>query len=275
LASHLEISPTLLGLADRLVEPSEPDVNRREFITGAATAVATVSFPAPVVRFLDRDRFEDLRVVTATYRRLDGGLASHDLIQPVLAHLDMAHNLLLGANDCATRRLLAESVSETASLAAWLAWDRYDHVAADKRYRRAVELANAADHNLLTAYQLGSLASYLIERRDRNTFRVLALARHKLGPRPPAAADSWLSCLEALASATTGDERGAWAALEHAESCHAKADGQPPEWPWVAPFDRRKLTSQRVVCAARLHQPQRVLDLLPQLTDIQLGHRRQ
>jgi transcriptional regulator with XRE-family HTH domain len=275
LASHLEIPPTLLGLADHPVGPPESDVNRREFITGAAATVAGVAFGAPVVRFLDQDRFEDLRTLTATYRRLDGGLASHDLIRPVVAHLEMAHSLLMGANDPRTQRLLAESVSETASLAAWLAWDRYDHPAADVRYRRAVELADAAGHNLLTAYQLGSLASYLIERRDRNAFPVLALARHKLGPCPPAVADSWLSCLNALASATTGDEHGAWTALERAESAHGKVGEEPPVWPWVAPFDDRKLTAQRVVCAARLNQPKRVLHLLPQLTDTQLSHRRQ
>src|SRR4051795_8595123 len=40
LARHLDIPPNLLGLASDSVDPSEPPVNRREFVTAAAAAIA-------------------------------------------------------------------------------------------------------------------------------------------------------------------------------------------------------------------------------------------
>src|SRR3954464_5490903 len=46
LARHLDIPPNLLGLASDSVDPSEPPVNRREFVTTAAAAIAGVAVPA-------------------------------------------------------------------------------------------------------------------------------------------------------------------------------------------------------------------------------------
>jgi transcriptional regulator with XRE-family HTH domain len=50
LARHLEIPPHLLGLASGSVDSSEPPVNRREFVTTAAAAVAGVAVPAALGR---------------------------------------------------------------------------------------------------------------------------------------------------------------------------------------------------------------------------------
>ncbi|MBV9193387.1 MAG: helix-turn-helix transcriptional regulator [Solirubrobacterales bacterium] len=46
LARHLDIPPHLLGLAPASGDPSEPPVNRREFVTSAAAAIAGVGLPA-------------------------------------------------------------------------------------------------------------------------------------------------------------------------------------------------------------------------------------
>jgi transcriptional regulator with XRE-family HTH domain len=48
LARHLDIPPHLLGLAPAGVDPSEPPVNRREFVTHAAAAIAGVAVPGTV-----------------------------------------------------------------------------------------------------------------------------------------------------------------------------------------------------------------------------------
>lgn len=50
LARHLDIPPPLLGLAPAGVDPSEPPVNRREFVTHAAAVVAGVALPGAVGR---------------------------------------------------------------------------------------------------------------------------------------------------------------------------------------------------------------------------------
>jgi transcriptional regulator with XRE-family HTH domain len=252
LAAHLFIPPNLLGLADGPVqaEPSESAVNRREFLTGAAVALTAAALPIPAFDFEPVDRIADIRAVTATYRRMDSTLSSHDLIQPVAAHLQMTHRLFQRTTDGRTRAWLAESLSETASLAAWLAWDSANYDDAENRYRGAVKLADAATHPLLTAYQLGSLASFMIDHQDRNASNVLALARHKLGPRPAAVADSWMSSLEAMAYATMGYERDSWAALDRADELSDRIDDHEPPWPWVFSFNHDKIAMQRVVCAA-------------------------
>ena len=48
LARYLDIPPPLLGLAPTGVDPSEPSVNRREFVTHAAAAVAGIALPGAV-----------------------------------------------------------------------------------------------------------------------------------------------------------------------------------------------------------------------------------
>jgi hypothetical protein len=120
-----------------------------------------------------------------------------------------------------------------------------------------------------------SLASFMIDHQDRNASNDLALARHKLGPRPAAVADSWMSSLEAVAFATMGYERDAWVALDRADELCDRIDDREPPWPWVFTFDHDKIAIQRVVCAARLGQPSRVSDLLPTFTPAGNSHRRQ
>lgn len=271
-ATHLDIPPNLLGLAHDTADAMEPPVNRREFVAGAAAALAAAALP----KFdIDPVELTDVRAVTATFRRMDSILPSHDLTRPVAAHVQMVSDLLERASAAKSKTWLAESASEGASLAAWLAWDRADYAAADRYYRRAVKLADTAGHPLLTAYQLGSLASLMIDRRDRKALDVLALARHKLGSRPTSIADSWTSALEALANATMGYTEATWSALDRAELACARTDDEQPPWPWVFSFGTDKVAAQRVTCAARLGQPQRVLSSLPEFAVSQGTHRRQ
>jgi transcriptional regulator with XRE-family HTH domain len=70
LARHLDIPPHLLGLAPASVDPSEPPVNRREFVTNAAAAIAGVGLPAA----FGRDRA--LRFTGAAHGEVDPGFTS-------------------------------------------------------------------------------------------------------------------------------------------------------------------------------------------------------
>jgi len=273
LADHFNITPRLLGLADRPAEPMEPPVNRRQFISGAAATLAAATLPR-LDTYLG-EPLTDIRSVTATYRRLDSSLSSHDLVRPVAAHLDMAHGLLQRSMNTSTRTWLAQSVSESASLLAWLAWDRADYATADHYYREAIKLADLSNDPLLTAYQLGSLATFMIDQRDRKAIDVLRLARHTLGSRPPAIADSWIASSESLAYATMGFTDAAWSALDRAEVACLRIGDQSPPWPWVFNFGHDKIATQRVVCAARLGEPERVLSSPEHQSQPSGTHRRQ
>jgi transcriptional regulator with XRE-family HTH domain len=57
LARHPDIPPQLLGLAPASVDPREPPVNRREFVTAAATAVAGAAMDAVFTSELIRSRW--------------------------------------------------------------------------------------------------------------------------------------------------------------------------------------------------------------------------
>lgn len=71
LARHLDIPPNLLGLASGSVDPSAPPVNRREFVTTAAAAIAGVAVPAA----LRRDD-QGLPVTGAAQGDVDAGFTS-------------------------------------------------------------------------------------------------------------------------------------------------------------------------------------------------------
>ena len=71
LARHLDIPPRLLGLAPAGNDPSEPPVNRREFVTNAAAAIAGVGLPSA----FERDH-RGLRVSGAAHDEVDAGFTS-------------------------------------------------------------------------------------------------------------------------------------------------------------------------------------------------------
>ena len=70
-ARHLDIPPNLLGLASDSVDPSQPPVNRREFVTAAAAAIAGVAVPA-APRWDDRA----LSITGAAQGDVDAGFTS-------------------------------------------------------------------------------------------------------------------------------------------------------------------------------------------------------
>jgi transcriptional regulator with XRE-family HTH domain len=256
LARHLNIPRQLLGLAATPAEPPEPPVNRREFLTGTAAFIATAALPRPVLTPA-KDDIEALRTVTTTYRRMDGTVSARELAQPVIAHLRLTGGLLQRAADRGPRSWLAESVSETAGLAAWLSWDMADVSVATSYYEAAIKTAHAAGNKLLFSYMAGSLATLKLDSADPASQSLTALARQQLGARPAATANAWLACLEAQVHAAAGDPRTTWDTLDRAEAaCERIPQQEPPPWPWVFPFDRTKIAAHRIRCAVRLGQPE-------------------
>jgi len=218
-AAHLSIPPYVVGLGDSRTAPQETDpVDRREFLGGVAAAAATPLLTALPPAQHDHPQAAALRLSTSAYRRLDGSTPSRDLTEPVHAHMRLIQTISTTAQPSERGRLAAVG-SEAASLAGWLAWDMGDHGSARTWYGSAIKAAKSAGNQLLTAYQSGSLAQ--LEAHAGNGAQALSLvhgARRALGAQRPAIADAWLSSVEALAHAASGDERAADQALSHSRA---------------------------------------------------------
>ncbi|MGV9263539.1 helix-turn-helix domain-containing protein [Kitasatospora sp. NPDC003701] len=251
-AAHLNIPAGLLGLAGG--STGVEAVERRGFLGGVAAIAAT-----PVLAALpgdaDAGQAAALRLGTAAYRRLDGSTSSRDLVDAVRGHIQLIQRLGNGGRD---RARLAAVGSEAASLAGWLSWDMGDNGSARSWYGQAIRAARAANEPLLVAYQIGSLAQF--EAHAGGAAQALSLAgtaRRSLGGERPGVADAWLSSVEALAYAASGDQRRADEALTHSWQVAMRLDREePPPWPWVFVFDEAKVAAARITCGARLGLPQ-------------------
>lgn len=278
LGDELGIAPVLLGLAEqpRPNRSRESPVNRRELLLrGGAAMLTSAVLPGTVLA--DDESAAAVHAITTAHRRLDGTTPSLQLTKPVLAHLRMAIGMQTRIWDPLSAKAMAAAVSEVAGLAGWLHWDTHDLGSARRHYRRAVEHAQRADDCLLTAYMLGSLASFVVHEGEAS--EGLALIRHattvSTGQRP-AIAEAWLAAMEAVAHSTTGDDVQTWRALDRAETAIERiAVEQQPPWPWVFPFDARKIAHHRLTCAVRLHRPDVAYAAMDDLTLVASGHRKQ
>ncbi|MFH8383973.1 helix-turn-helix domain-containing protein [Kitasatospora sp. NPDC018058] len=256
-SQNLGIPAPLLGLAESTVQAriGTESVERRQFL-GAAAAFAVSPALAVIAGPTDESEQQAaaLRLATTSYRRLDGSTPSRELADAARSHLRLIQGLA-GAAQTATHRIrLAAVASEAASLNAWLAWDMGDHGSARSFYGAAINAARSGASPLLVAYQTGSLAQF--EAHTGNGIQAISLAKRArsiLEPGSPAVADAWLSSVEALGHAATGDQRSADRALTRSRAAvHANTEDEPPPWPWVFSFDETKVAGFRVTCGAKL-----------------------
>jgi transcriptional regulator with XRE-family HTH domain len=284
LGSELDIAPVLLGLGGHSSQDKhntttrESPMHRRDFVFSAPTAVlASATLPATVIAA--EDAAATVHAITTAHRRLDGTTPSHELAEPVAAHLRMAGRMQGKISDPRSRQAMAAAVSEVAGLAGWLYWDMHDLGSARHHYRIAVEQAQrASGDSMLTAYMLGSLASFVIVQESAADEGV-ALIRHAanaLAGERPATADAWLASIEAVAHASAGDEVQTWRALDRAEAAVGRAAEDPPPWPWVFAFDAGKIAAHRLTCAVRLRRPDVAYAAVANLPVLMAaGHRKQ
>jgi hypothetical protein len=181
--------------------------------------------------------------------------------------------------DPLSSQAMAAAVSEAAGLAGWLYWDMQELGSARRHYRIAVEQAQrASGDSMLTAYMLGSLASFVVVQEDAAD-EGIALIRHaaKISEGEcPATADAWLASLEAVTHASAGDDVQTWRALDRAEVAVGRIADEPPPWPWVFPFDAGKIATHRLVCAVRLRRPDVAYAAVADLpVAVAAGHRKQ
>ncbi|MFJ9179411.1 helix-turn-helix domain-containing protein [Streptomyces sp. NPDC102360] len=258
-ATALGLSFELVGLANQQPNGTSP-VERRAFLNLPAAMVAapkTNGSAQPALPEWDNTQAATLRVATSSFRRLDSTVASRDLADSMKTHLQLIQSIAGEAPDNAHRARMASVGSEAASFAAWLSWDMADHGSARRWYGSSIKAARGSGDSLLAAYQTGSLASFEAETGNpHEALRLATQARRALGPALPHLASAWLSAIEAVAHATSGQRRACDRALKacayHAELITA---ADPVAWPWIFAFDERKTAACRITCTARLGQP--------------------
>ncbi|GAA2254093.1 hypothetical protein GCM10010232_48770 [Streptomyces amakusaensis] len=260
IATTVQLPHDLVGLAHQPTG-GEDSMQRRGFLAGAVAATVPLRAEA-VQQQPDPGAVEPngLRQVTSAYRRLDATTPSRDLADVAHPHLRLIQTMTGRTTDPVQHQRMAAAASEAASFTAWLAWDMADHGSARRWYGTAITTAQSAQNELLTAYQLGSLASFDAETGHPTTaLRRLDQARRQFtGPPPPLAA-AWLASIEALAHAAAHDP----AACDRALAAAARHTGRishadPVAWPWIFTFDERKLSACRLACAARLPDTPRI-----------------
>ncbi|MFF4051956.1 helix-turn-helix domain-containing protein [Streptomyces chartreusis] len=259
-ATELGLPFELVGLANQL-SIGIPPVERREFLMAAAGAAALPlsagATPRVSASDIDYPQAGALRVVTASYRRLDATMPSRRLSKVAQGHLDLIRATLHDTPDEPHRSRLSSVGSEAASFTAWLAWDMGDHGSARGWYGQAVHAAKAAKDPLLLAYQVGSLASFEADTGNAHAARRLVeQARHHLGRHVPPLAAAWLASIEAVAHAVGQDKRACGRALKACAQHAAQIpESEPVAWPWIFAFDERKITACSLTCTARIGQP--------------------
>lgn len=238
------------------VRGGDVPTKRRDFGKAlAVTALAGVALPKrPDV---DETTAATLSSITGAQRRLEAVTPARELARPAVAQVDFASRVLGRASRSSHANEVRAGLSEAAGFAAWVHADMQDAGSARLYYRRAIDSARQADHALLAAYMIGSLAAFEIDADDpRIGLSLLRTARREIGERPPATARAWLSSLEALGHATARDEVAALEALSAAEGAvRAGKRAVAPPWPWVFPFDQAKLAGYRALVMVRLKRP--------------------
>ncbi|WP_067136759.1 helix-turn-helix domain-containing protein [Microtetraspora malaysiensis] len=234
---------------------------RRDFGKAVALAALTVA-PTPKRAEADETTALTLTAITGAQRRLEAITPARELARGAVAHVEMANRTLGRAALSAHATEICAAVSEAAGFAAWLHADMHDTGTARTYYRLSIDTARRAQHNLLSSYMIGSLASFEIDAEDPALgLALLAEARRQLGDRPPATAHAWLSSIEALGYATAHNATAALTALQAAEKAvTASEHAASPPWPWVFPFDHAKLAGYRALVMVRLERPEEAVN---------------
>jgi transcriptional regulator with XRE-family HTH domain len=241
---------------DALWPPGTIEAMRRRTFLQALAAT-------PVVTMLpDADAStEAVTAVTGGFRRLEATTPASELRAPVNAHLRFVAHRLSGGG-----KQLAAAASEAAGFAAWLAVDQDDDKQAAKLYGRAVEYGQRSGSDLLVSYMEGSRLLWLAETEARPVFGSALTAGFRDATELPPTVRAWLAVVEATAHAAHGNADDTFAALQRAE--HAIASNHEPSWPWLFPFDARRLAGYVGACATKLNLHKTAIpalqDALPQ-----------
>lgn len=248
LCDGLSIPRTMAGLRDRPGD-EEDTTDRRGFLTGSAGVAASMVLPTS-----DLADEHLIKTTTFSYRQLEQHTPARALIQPVLAHLNLAHNLTQRTSG-KQRQRLAAAFSEIAGLAAWVHADLVEPANARRLYRASIIAAQESGQGLLAIYMQGSLGQYAVSTGDPiNGVRIIRDASGRLPRSAPDSARAWLAALHGVGLGYLGD-RSALQILDQAKRYAEAAHDQEAVWPWIFPVTETKITRYRATAAARLGLP--------------------
>ena len=254
------------------------DVERRDFFGlfySAARAAAVWAVLSPGMRSHavssanpsgpgESGTLEALTAITGSYRRLDDGAPSLELLPLTLGHLYHVSAVAERSGSAAERQTLLAAASEVAGLTGGLAFDSGDHAQASSHYQAAIMFAEQSGNALLQAFSFGMMSFFRAETGQETTaVRLVERGKSLLPSAAPPTIQARMATYEANAYSSLGDSQQALSALGRADAAseQIQPDGEM-FWPLVFPFDEGRQARERGACATRLKQPDVALPAL-------------
>jgi hypothetical protein len=241
-------------------------VHRRDFVFSAATAaLASAALPGTVIA---AEEAATVHAITTAHRRLDGTTSSHELVEPVAAHLRMAGRmqakiadplslalddangggaafpmavaylrqevapLLQGKYDEFIGRALLAATAELKLDVGWMAYDAGNCALAWRYMTQALQLAHAVDKQLFGARVLAAMSHQALHLHQvRLAVHLIRAARVRTEQFAPPKARAMLAAMEACAQAADQRAQPCSMALLEAESAFAQVGSDDdPDW---------------------------------------------
>lgn len=220
----------------RLEEPLGDDVNRRQFLRGAAAAGIAAVAPASLDRLasvFDRQPADPGAVaayasIASAQREMYWVSSAGPLFDAAVSHLRLGLDLL--RNSGGDRHELADAVVHSALLSGRLAFfDLADRPKAEHCLATARDLVAEAQDGDLAAVVYGHLAFLPGFEGDRSGVADALGPAQRFARRSGPRVRSWLCCVDAELAARTGDTKRAIAQTQRAGDALA-LNGSDPDW---------------------------------------------
>jgi len=231
---------TPFELGFRLALPGESsdheDVDRREFIAGAAGLAAEAAFaalPVPPTRRLGDADVARLRQSVVQLYKLDDQHGGAGAVYPLtLRTFHRVRGLVERAGyDAASGRALRQLAGETAAKAGWLSFDAGRHGDARRWWLEATHWSRLADVDSVTILATASMAFEASDqRRPREAIDLATAAQRIAGRAATPRLASLLLAREALGHAGARDAGSAHAALRRARDLAETRRDDDPGW---------------------------------------------
>ncbi|MEV6866615.1 helix-turn-helix transcriptional regulator [Streptosporangium subroseum] len=140
----------------------DDDPTKRRDFGKAVALTALTAVPLPKRAEVDETTAPTLTGITGAQRRLESTTPARELARGAMAHVDLANRILNRTGHSAFTGDLRAVMSEAAGFAAWVHADMHDTGTSRTYYRLAIDSARHAEHSLLAAYMIGSLAAFEI-----------------------------------------------------------------------------------------------------------------
>lgn len=223
-------TPVELGLC--LALPGESnhhqDVDRREFLTGAAGFMVALALPTPT--HLGSSDIASLRESVVSLYKLDHLHGAGSVYSATMQTFQRLRTFVEHASYSeATGQALRELTGLTAEHAGWLAFDADQDDDAERWWTQAMKWSRLADTESVSIVAMSSMAVQASDqRRPRDVLDLMTTAQRTAGRSATPRLRSALVSRAAVGHAVQGDTRSALAALRRArEDIETRRDDDP------------------------------------------------